>query len=90
MAEKKHTVAALIHIPEESMQQIASRGKKIKNMPLKSYPVSLPVGFSGGVKIPPSIDLAEYNGIDEIDLPAPQELFYRGTSSCSPVSRRKL
>lgn len=46
-------------------------------MPLKSYPVPLPVAFSDGIKILPSVDLAEYNDIDEIDLPAAQALFYR-------------
>lgn len=38
MTEKKHTVEALIHIPEESMQQIASRGKKNKKYAIKILP----------------------------------------------------
>lgn len=45
-------------MPEESVQKIASSGEKnaIKILP--------------SVQIPPLIDLAEYNAVEQIDLPA--------------------
>lgn len=86
ITEKKYTTEALIHVLEEHVQQIASRGKK--KLINKKYAIKILNNVTTSrflkVEIEFLLQLIWQNTmLQNKDLPAQQAPFYRGNSSCS-------